>query len=979
MADFEAIIKLQTEGHDQVKKLGSQFKQLNKNVEKTQSKFAGLGKSAIKLGGALIAGLGLREIINQFGEMEGSLDRLKGALGGITTDVSGSVSEFRKLALELSRISDFTESQLVQIPGILAEAGVEAGDLAISMEAIAEFSRRSGEDIKTVAKAVAEGFGKGSFEPLSQIGIFGVTSRTQLQRILASTKLEATGDPFAGVMGQVKNVAAAVGRTIAVTLGPSLTLIGNFLNAATRAIQAFNRIIEASPLFKIAANTVVTAFGIAALITVLSKLVTVIGALAVSIRSGAIGRGLEGLGFGALGFGAGKTSTSTSVQVVSAAKLRKARATRVVAGSPPPTRAAAIAAARIRAADMVRKRTATVIPVKTSGLSGFLAALKKPTEALKKFGTILGTQIIPALLKWIPILIVIGVTLFSVDKALRRLWGYLEFILLAKLELFVYVLERFVGSIFPLKKAIQFIKEETVNLGEAISFSVEFWKHAINGGIWEAWGKAKAIIKLRKEEERLVKEHNDIQKRINRARGRIARIDEGFTRGRIGEGGRFIPGEPGVPGEVNLELQSAKNRMLGKPGFEAVNLGNELRRLDQRQEEIRKQTPELIRANEILRKTLDAYGRSSFALVPGQLTKKIAEVDTVMEKNNQTLRDNRDELTKNEKKIIDTTIALEENKIAKEEGQRALEIEFKLLKLSSQGKDAEVAALNRLTAAQDLYNRAYDLSLPEKRIIQIQDQVNAINKYLEAVDKLNQKQERTNSLYDLESKRFDNDKSFNSNYWTDLTNRKLENIEINREFFTSQLKLAQSMGNVDAILQYENALEDLNTKEKEVMQTQSEFTNIFNTEMTSAFSEIIRGTKSISQAFGDMVEEIIYQLTELVTQQAILAVVDKFLGPQGEGKGIGNFFGGLIKSMGVPSAASGGFVNAPVGMPVPAIIHGGETIIPAGSGMGIKIVNVLTESDVLSAVNSTNGERVIVNRVINNQRALRASSVGDMI
>ena len=56
---------------------------------------------------------------------------------------------------------------------------------------------------------------------------------------------------------------------------------------------------------------------------------------------------------------------------------------------------------------------------------------------------------------------------------------------------------------------------------------------------------------------------------------------------------------------------------------------------------------------------------------------------------------------------------------------------------------------------------------------------------------------------------------------------------------------------------------------------------------------------------------------------------------------INPFAGSLLN---LPKFETGGFVNAPIGTAVPAILHGGETVIPAGRNGGGITINITGNS-----------------------------------
>lgn len=98
---------------------------------------------------------------------------------------------------------------------------------------------------------------------------------------------------------------------------------------------------------------------------------------------------------------------------------------------------------------------------------------------------------------------------------------------------------------------------------------------------------------------------------------------------------------------------------------------------------------------------------------------------------------------------------------------------------------------------------------------------------------------------------------------------------------------------------------------------------------------VIFKVMELTEWFGKMISkagDAIKKLKEFTTESSV-------------GKAIGAIGGLVSSSVGaiskaLPKFENGGFVNAPVGMAVPAIVHGGETIIPSGKSMGGITINI---------------------------------------
>jgi len=155
--------------------------------------------------------------------------------------------------------------------------------------------------------------------------------------------------------------------------------------------------------------------------------------------------------------------------------------------------------------------------------------------------------------------------------------------------------------------------------------------------------------------------------------------------------------------------------------------------------------------------------------------------------------------------------------------------------------------------------------------------------------------------------------------------------------------------------------------------------------MENAFQSIIDGSKSISQAFGDMANAIIVDITMIIARLAIWNVMMSMFGPQGALAPIfGNMFGivtNMLTPFGVPGKAAGGFVGGSgFGDTVPTMLSPGELVLnraQQGSlGQHIMdletqkptyVVNAIGDSDVARIMQSLEGSNAIMNQVYNNR------------
>jgi hypothetical protein len=116
------------------------------------------------------------------------------------------------------------------------------------------------------------------------------------------------------------------------------------------------------------------------------------------------------------------------------------------------------------------------------------------------------------------------------------------------------------------------------------------------------------------------------------------------------------------------------------------------------------------------------------------------------------------------------------------------------------------------------------------------------------------------------------------------------------------------------------------------------FDTIFESSFTDALGDIASGAKSAKDAFRDMADSIVRDITRLAAQD----VARQLFGSVGGGGGIGGILAGLFGrgGGGTPSSLlAGGIIGFATGTPyVPrdmlAMVHRGEAIVPAGQNRG---------------------------------------------
>ena len=101
--------------------------------------------------------------------------------------------------------------------------------------------------------------------------------------------------------------------------------------------------------------------------------------------------------------------------------------------------------------------------------------------------------------------------------------------------------------------------------------------------------------------------------------------------------------------------------------------------------------------------------------------------------------------------------------------------------------------------------------------------------------------------------------------------------------------------------------------------------------MATAFQNIIEGTKTMKEAFGEMAKMILSSLAQILAQQAAVQIMSLIpgMGPLGRS-------GGVMNSPGYRSFSQGGIPSGPEsGYPV--TLHGTEAVVPLGNDRHIPV------------------------------------------
>lgn len=128
---------------------------------------------------------------------------------------------------------------------------------------------------------------------------------------------------------------------------------------------------------------------------------------------------------------------------------------------------------------------------------------------------------------------------------------------------------------------------------------------------------------------------------------------------------------------------------------------------------------------------------------------------------------------------------------------------------------------------------------------------------------------------------------------------------------------------------YQNKIDKLEEENnKKSIERFNERFKFIKTGFANAFSAIFKGTKSVTEAFGDMWTSVIDKVMDKLAEMAASKVFGFITGGGGGGffGGVGDFFGGIFHD--------GGTVPGPIGQERMILAQAGETISPIGSNTG---------------------------------------------
>jgi hypothetical protein len=176
---------------------------------------------------------------------------------------------------------------------------------------------------------------------------------------------------------------------------------------------------------------------------------------------------------------------------------------------------------------------------------------------------------------------------------------------------------------------------------------------------------------------------------------------------------------------------------------------------------------------------------------------------------------------------------------------------------------------------------------------------------------------------------------------------------------------------------------------------------VISDNLVTAFDQLIDGTKSVKQAFSDMVRSILADITRLLARAAVLGLIGAAFNSQAGGEsaglfsallnglsggrqGQGAYQGGLATTQGIKRFAGGGMVPGPAISRdiIPALLTPGEIVLNAAqqrrvaSGLVsqapmITNINAFDQNDILNAVAEREGQSVNLNVIRRNRQQVR--------
>ena len=248
--------------------------------------------------------------------------------------------------------------------------------------------------------------------------------------------------------------------------------------------------------------------------------------------------------------------------------------------------------------------------------------------------------------------------------------------------------------------------------------------------------------------------------------------------------------------------------------------------------------------------------------------------------------------------------------------------------------------------------------------------------------------------------------------------RKLENNRINSKDYLAQVnalgergqKAAEVTGNQNDVDRTKDGLEAARSEVFSLDKTWKDLQSSMNSGLGDAFTSIVNGSKSAQEAFADMGAAMIATIMQVIAQLMVQYAIQSMLGmvSGGASTAVGAIIGGVKHDGGLIGSSGGRSRSLPgwmfggamkyhtggvIGLKpneVPIIAEKGEEMLTAndprhrnniGKGSGVSatgsqprvtINNVIDAPSIASALEGSDGERVIMNHIRANRAEIKS-------